>query len=114
MMTAPPCGRDDDAEGHFKKQLFGPLHPSTLRSISLRRVNPLKGLGHRDEPFRMECRVGSRFKVLYYSLLFWSDPLDRLADQSERRRVVEGGAMSVMSVGWGRNARASHCIALPG
>ncbi len=22
--------------------------------------------------------------------------------------------MSVMSVGWGRNARASHCIALPG
>ncbi len=24
--------RDDGAEGHFKKQLFGPLHPSTLRS----------------------------------------------------------------------------------
>ncbi len=32
----------------------------------------------------------------------WSDPPDRPADQSERRRVVEGGAMSVMSVGWGR------------
>ncbi len=32
----------------------------------------------------------------------WSDPLDRLAVQSERRRVVGGGAMSVMSVGWGR------------
>ncbi len=48
------------------------------------------------------------------SLRRWSDPLDRLVDQSERRRVVEGGAMSVMSVGWGRNARASHCIALPG
>ncbi len=29
----------------------------------------------------------------------WSDPLDRLAVQSERRRVVGGGAMSV---GWGR------------
>ncbi len=25
-------GRDDDEEGHFKKQLFGPLHPLTLRS----------------------------------------------------------------------------------
>ncbi len=24
--------RDDDAKGHFKKQLFGPLHPSTLQS----------------------------------------------------------------------------------
>ncbi len=24
--------RDDDAEGHFKKQLLGPLHPSTLQS----------------------------------------------------------------------------------
>ncbi len=44
---------DDDAEGHFKKQLFGPLHPSKL---SLRRVNPLKGLGDRDEPYRMGCR----------------------------------------------------------
>ncbi len=32
----------------------------------------------------------------------WSDPLDRLTVQSERRRVVGGGAMSVMSVGWGR------------
>ncbi len=32
----------------------------------------------------------------------WSDPLDRLVVQSERRRVVGGGAMSVMSVGWGR------------
>ncbi len=32
----------------------------------------------------------------------WSEPLDRLAVQSERRRVVGGGAMSVMSVGWGR------------
>ncbi len=29
----------------------------------------------------------------------WSDPLDRLAVQSERRQVVGGGAMSV---GWGR------------
>jgi len=27
MMTAPPY---DDAEGHFKKQMFGPLHPSKL------------------------------------------------------------------------------------
>ncbi len=44
----------------------------------------------------------------------WSDPLDRLAVQSERRRVVGGGAMSLMSVGWGEEARASHCIALPG
>ncbi len=31
-----------------------PFNPSKL---SLRRVNPLKGLGHRDEPFRMEHRV---------------------------------------------------------
>ncbi len=30
-----------------------PFNPSKL---SLRRVNPLKGLGHRDEPFRMERR----------------------------------------------------------
>ncbi len=29
MMTAPSY---DDSEGHFKKQLFGPLQPSTLRS----------------------------------------------------------------------------------
>ncbi len=36
--------RDNDAEGHFKKQLFVPLHPSTLQS-SLWRVNPLKRLG---------------------------------------------------------------------
>ncbi len=28
----------------------------------------------------------------------WSDPPDRPADQSEQRRVVEGGSMSVMSV----------------
>ncbi len=45
---------DVDAEGHFKKQLFVPLHPS---KPSLWRVNPLKGLGHSDEPFRMESRV---------------------------------------------------------
>ncbi len=32
MLMAPLCGRDDNAEGHIKKQLFGPLHPSTLRS----------------------------------------------------------------------------------
>ncbi len=37
---------DDDAEVLFKK--FGPLHPS---DFSLWRVNPLKGLGHRNEPF---------------------------------------------------------------
>ncbi len=36
----------NDAEGHFKKQLFGPLHPSTLSKLSLRRVTHLKGLGH--------------------------------------------------------------------
>ncbi len=24
--------RDDDAEGHFNKRLFGPLHPSSLQS----------------------------------------------------------------------------------
>ncbi|KAI2653902.1 putative RNA-directed DNA polymerase from transposon BS [Labeo rohita] len=54
--NASVWSRDDDAEGHFKKQLFGPLHTSTLK-LSLRRVNPLKGLGHRDELFRMEHRV---------------------------------------------------------
>ncbi len=41
----------------------------------------------------------------------WSDPPDRPADPSERRRVVEGGAMSVMSVGWGeeRKSVSLHC-----
>jgi len=28
--------------------------PFILSKLSLWRVNPLKGLGHRDEPFRME------------------------------------------------------------
>ncbi len=31
----------------------------------------------------------------------------RWSDQSERRRVVEGGAMSVMSAGWGRTRQGS-------
>ncbi len=40
--------------------------------------------------------------------------LTRPADRSEQRRMVGGGGtMSVMSVGWGRNARVSHCIAHP-
>ncbi len=49
--------RDDDAEGHFKEQLFGtptPLNPSKL---SLWRVNPLKGLEHRDEPFGLNISI---------------------------------------------------------
>ncbi len=43
-----------------------PFKPSKL---SLRRVNPLKGLGHRDEPFLMECRVirGRRFVLFSLS-----------------------------------------------
>ncbi len=46
--------------------------------------------------------------------------LTRPADRSEQRRMVGGGGggamsvVSVMSVGWGRNARASNCIAHPG
>ncbi len=36
MMTAaaPLWAWDDDAEGHFKKQLFGTLHPSTLEVLT--------------------------------------------------------------------------------
>ncbi len=56
--------RDDDTEGHFKKQLFGPLYPSKL---SLQRVKPLKGLGHRDEPFRRERRL---WDWLLFQLVF--------------------------------------------
>ncbi len=48
------ASRDDDAEGHFKKQLFGPLHPSKL---SLRRVNTLKGLGHREQALCVNYNV---------------------------------------------------------
>ncbi len=38
---------------------FGRVHLYALihLKLSLWRVNPLKGLGHRDEPFRMERRV---------------------------------------------------------
>ncbi len=57
MMTAPLY---NDAEGTFKKQLFGSLHPSKL---SLRRVNALKGLGHRDEPFLIKRSEFSRPKA---------------------------------------------------
>ncbi len=52
--SASVCAQDDDAEGHVEKQLFGPLHPS---KPSLWRVNPLKGLGHRDESFRIVNRM---------------------------------------------------------
>ncbi len=46
----------------------------------------------------------------------WSDPLDQASGSKRTEANGRGGgaAMSVMSVGWGRNARASHCIALPG
>ncbi len=59
---------DDDTEGHFKKQLFSPLHPS---KFSLWRVNPLSGLGHRDEHLWMERRVYEwAFESLVYTI--WS------------------------------------------
>ncbi len=41
---ASVLARDDDAEGHFKKQLFGPSTPFNSSKLSLRRVNHLKGL----------------------------------------------------------------------
>ncbi len=45
----------------------------------------------------------------------WSDPLDQASGLKRTEANGRGGgAMSVMSVGWGRNARASNCIALPG
>ncbi len=44
----------------------------------------------------------------------WSDPLDQASGSKRTEANGRGGAMSVMSVGWGRNARVSHCIALPG
>ncbi len=75
--------RDDDAEGHFKKRLFGPLHPSKL---SLWRVNPLKGLGHRDEPFRMERRVN--YDQIFIAIMqhirlcqVWGKMLTQLQDE---------------------------------
>ncbi len=48
----------------------------------------------------------------------WSDPLDQASGSKRTEANGRGGGamsvMSVMSVGWGRNARASHCIAVPG
>ncbi len=32
ILCASMWARDDNAEGHFKKQLFGPQHPSSLLS----------------------------------------------------------------------------------
>lgn len=40
------------------KMTLGPLHPSSLRKPHSG-VNVSKGLGYRDEPFRMECRCGN-------------------------------------------------------
>lgn len=55
----------------FAQKLFGvalciPLrgaHPYALipSKLSLRRENPSRGLGHRDEPFPMECSASSIF-----------------------------------------------------
>ncbi len=61
-------------------------------------------------------------QAAFWSRSHWSGAgqtrLTRPADRSEQRRMVGGGGamsvMSVMSVGWGRNARASNCIAHPG
>ncbi len=56
--------RDDDAEGHFRVVWSPtPFNPSKL---SLRRATPLKGLGHRDEPFQME-RTGKLFIVAMHA-----------------------------------------------
>ncbi len=44
----------------------------------------------------------------------WSDPLDQASRSKRTEANGRGGGMSVMSVGWGRNARASNCIAHPG
>ncbi len=70
MMGASVWARDNDAEGHFKKQLLGSLHPSKL---SLRRVNPLKGLVRRDEPFWMERRVREGWMEVWTGIcaLYW-------------------------------------------
>ncbi len=48
-----------------------PFNPSKL---SLRRVNPLKGLGHRDEPFQMERRVSriEQSRAVALHRLCWS------------------------------------------
>ncbi len=55
--------RDDDAEGHFKKQLLGPLHPLKL---SLRRVNPLNGLWHSIGMSPSEWNARANFKIWRY------------------------------------------------
>ncbi len=51
-MTAPPYGHGVMTQKGTSRNPYT-LHHSKL---SLRRVNPMKGLGHRDEPFRMERR----------------------------------------------------------
>ncbi len=43
MLMAPPCGRDDNAEGHIKKTVVLSPTPFNPSKFSLRRVNPLKG-----------------------------------------------------------------------
>ncbi|ROJ62771.1 hypothetical protein DPX16_1178 [Anabarilius grahami] len=47
------CNAADDAEVRSKRRVFLTTTPFIPSKLSLRRVNPLKGLGHRDEPFRM-------------------------------------------------------------
>ncbi len=47
ILCADPL-HDDGAS--VKKQLFGPLHALTPEG------KPFEGIGHSDEPFRMECR----------------------------------------------------------
>ncbi len=59
-MTPLPCGHGMMTRKGTSRN--SPLHPSKL---SLRRVNPLKGLGHRDEPFRME-RSGKHSKCAVF------------------------------------------------
>jgi len=49
-----------------KKEFFFFPAPFIPLKISLPRVNPLKGLGHRDEPFRMEHRVDVNFELEQY------------------------------------------------
>ncbi len=60
MMTAaaPLCGHGMMTQKGTSRNSCLVLYILQPSKFSLQRVNPLKGLGHRDEPFRMERWVG--------------------------------------------------------
>ncbi len=72
MMTAPLCGDGMMTQKDTSRNSC--LVPYTLQPFKALKVNLLKGLGHRDETFRMERRECQNFSMIIAQCVCCYDP----------------------------------------